>query len=132
MAREHAVIKPRFATFGRRALAFELLSGLEHVEHVSDRFGLVAGLHHVLEAEPIGFHLVFATVPAHPRLGADVGELPDGIRAGEDGRGHRTERSGHAARLAAGRMARGDVSDFVADHARELGLGVEAHAAGRD
>ena len=36
VAGEHAVIQPRLAAFGRRALPLEFLAGLEHLEHVAD------------------------------------------------------------------------------------------------
>ena len=121
------MIQPRLATFGRRALPLEFFAGLEHLEHVADVLRVVARLDHVLHAETIRFHFVLAAVALHPGLRADVGELPDGIRAGEDGGGHGAERRGHALRLATRRMTRGDVADLVAQHAGQLGFGIEVH-----
>jgi hypothetical protein len=127
MAREHAVVQARLPAFFLRTLPLEFLAGLEHAEHVADGVGVVTRPHHVLEPEAVGFHLVLAAVAHHPGLRADVGELADRVGAGEDGRGHGAERGGNAARLAARRMARGDVADLVTDDAGELRLGVEVH-----
>src|SRR6185369_1884838 len=74
MAGEHAVVEARLAALGRGARTLELLTRLEHVEDVADRFRVVAGPDHVLHAEAIGFHFVIAAVTHHPRLRANVRE----------------------------------------------------------
>ena len=121
------MIQARLTTFLRRALTFEFFSRLEHGEHIADRLRVVPGLHHVLHAEAIRLHLVLAAITHHPGLRADIGELTDGIGAGENGRRHCAQRSGNAASLAASGMARRDVTDFVAENARELRFGIEIH-----
>jgi hypothetical protein len=99
---------------------------LNIVEHgLGHGLGVVAGLGHVHQAEPVGLELVLAAIALHPGGRADVGEL-----------GHRGEpvsdRGADGQRPLARMLlpcrfcgALRDVGDLVAEHRGELGLGVQ-------
>ena len=123
--RQEAVVPARLAAFGARAVDLEALAALEHLEHLGHRLRTVAGGGGEQEPDPVGFHLVLATVALHPGLCADVGELRHGSRTGVERRGERAERGENALSLALLRMLLRDMRDLVADHRGELGLGVQ-------
>ncbi len=79
----------------------------------------------VLGAETVGLELVLAAVAADDAGADSLAEVGQVRIAGGRADQHAEQRGRDLARLLAHRVTRGDVADLVAEHAGQLGLGIE-------
>ena len=100
----------------------------QHADDVDHRLRVVAGFRQIHCTEPIRFQFVFAAIAGGPglrqRLQQGGPRLIAHVR--HQNRAQRRARAGRGGcALLAYAVACGDMADFVADHARQLGFGIQ-------
>ncbi len=136
VAIEGAVVAARLATVALGLLSGEQFLVLQHADNVDHRLRVVAGLRQIFGAEAVGLQLMLTAVARGPGLGQRLQQGRARLVAHprhQDGAEHRAQPCCSGRTLLADAVACGDVADFVADHARQFGLGIQiGHETARD
>ena len=91
-------------------------------EHVGRGVGVIAGGGHVADAQTIGLIFLIAAIFQRVELRTGADQLGRQIAAGQQPRARRQDRADGGAGVAALRMARGDMADFMPQHRGKLRL----------
>ena len=117
-----------FAAFLFGNYGIERFLVLQHTDHTDHRLRVIAAACQILRAQMICFQFVLAPVAGEQRTAKQVGEVMPGLgpefrhKNGDDGN---TDIGGLCRALLAYAVARGDVSDLVAQYRCHLGFRIQ-------